>query len=164
MILEFRYPLPKIERGEVLEKRKRGRPKVDTHLTEGHYDNRRKELNYKYMFEGTGVLIDAAEEIPEKHILYEVDHEHFRFKACKTGILEQLGRLRIQDNADLEDCVIVANFAIDAIKAGVGVKEITVAIRKLRTALKKYSADEENEFLRMEFRRALYELRELGGG
>ena len=146
-----------------MEKRKRGRPKVDTHLTEGHYDNRRKELNYKYMFEGTGILIDAAEEIPEKHILYEVDHEHFRFKACKTGILEQLGRLRIQDNAALEDCIIVANFAIDAIKAGVGVKEITVAIRKLRTALKKYSADEENEFLRMEIRRALYELRELGG-
>ena len=147
-----------------MEKRKRGRPKVDTHLTEGHYDNRRKELNYKYMFEGTGVLMDAAEEIPEKHILYEVDHEHFRFKACKTGILEQIGRLRIQDNTALEDCVIVANYAIDAIKAGVGVKEITVAIRKLRTALKKYSADEENEFLRMEFRRALYELRELGGG
>ena len=146
-----------------MEKRKRGRPKVDTHLTEGHYDNRRKELNYKYMFEGTGVLMDAAEEIPEKHILYEVDHEHFRFKACKTGILEQIGRLRIQDNAALEDCVIVANYAIDAIKAGVGVKETTVAIRKLRTALKKYSADEENEFLRMEFRRALYELRELGG-
>ena len=146
-----------------MEKRKRGRPKVDTHLTEGHYDNRRKELNYKYMFEGTGVLMDAAEEITEKHILYEVDHEHFRFKACKTGILEQLGRLRIQDNAALEDCVIVANYAIDAIKAGVGVKEITVAIRKLRTALKKYRADEENEFLRMEFRRALYELRELGG-
>ena len=146
-----------------MEKRKRGRPKVDTHLTEGHYDNRRKELNYKYMFEGTGVLMDAAEEIPEKHILYEVDHEHFRFKACKTGILEQIGRLRIQDNAAIEDCVIVANYAIDAIKAGVGVKEITVAIRKLRTALKKYSADEENEFLRMEFRRALYELRELGG-
>ena len=147
-----------------MEKRKRGRPKVDTHLTEGHYDNRRKELNYKYMFEGTGVLMDAAEERPEKHILYEVDHEHFRFKACKTGILEQIGRLRIQDNAALEDCVIVANYAIDAIKAGVGVKEITVAIRKLRTALKKCSADEENEFLRMEFRRALYELRELGGG
>ena len=146
-----------------MEKRMRGRPKVDTHLTEGHYDNRRKELNYKYMFEGTGVLMDAAEEIPEKHILYEVDHEHFRFKACKTGILEQLGRLRIQDNAALEDCIIVANFAIAGLKAGVGVKEITIAIRKLRTALKKYCADEENEFLRMEFRRALYELRELGG-
>ena len=122
-----------------MEKRKRGRPKVDTHLTQGHYDNRRKELNYKYMFEGTGVLLDAADEIPERNILYEVDDANFRFKACKTGILEQLGRLRIQDNAALEDCVIVANFAIDAIKAGVGVKEITVAIRKLRTALKKYT-------------------------
>ena len=147
-----------------MEKRKRGRPKVDTHLTEGHYDSRRKELNYKYMFEGTGVLLDAADEIPERNILYEVNDANFRFKACKNGILEQLGRLRIQDNAALDDCVIVANFAIDAIKAGVGVKEITIAIRKLRTALKKYNADEENEFLRMEFRRALYELRELGGG
>ena len=146
-----------------MEKRKRGRPKVDTHLTEGYYDNRRKELNYKYMFEDVGVLMDAADEIPERTILYEMDKENRCFKACKTGILEQLGRLRIQDNAALEDCVIVANYAIDAIKAGVGVKEITVAIRKLRTALKKYSADEENEFLRMEFRRALYELRELGG-
>ena len=147
-----------------MEKRKRGRPKVDTHITEGNYNNRRQELNYKYMFEGRGVLLDAADEIPESNILYEVYDANFCFKACKTGILEQLGRLRIQDNAALEDCVIVANYAIDAIKAGVGVKEITVAIRKLRTALKKYSADEDNEFLRMEFRRALYELRELGGG
>lgn len=146
-----------------MEKRKRGRPKVDAHLTEEHYDSRRKELNYKYMFEGTGVLMDAANEIPERNILYEVDDANFRFKACKNGILEQLGRLRIQDNAALEDCIIVANFAIDAIKAGVGVKEITIAIRKLRTALKKYCADEENEFLRMEFHRALYELRELYG-
>ena len=69
-----------------MEKRKRGRPKVDTHLTEGCYDNRRKELNYKYMFEGTGVLMDAADEIPERTILYEMDKENRCFKACKTGI------------------------------------------------------------------------------
>ena len=77
-----------------MEKRKRGRPKVDTHLTEGYYDNRRQELNYKYMFEGTGVLMDAADEIPERTILYEMDKENRCFKACKTGILEQLGRMR----------------------------------------------------------------------
>lgn len=124
-----------------MEKRKRGRPKVDTHITDGHYDNRRKELNYKYMFEGTGVLLDAADEIPERTILYEIDKENRCFKACKTGILEQLGRMRIQDNVSLEDCIIIANYAIDAIKAGVGVKEITVAIRKVRTTLKKYKAD-----------------------
>ena len=145
-----------------MEKRKRGRPKVDTHLTEGYYDNRRKELNYKYMFEGTGVLMDAAEEIPERTILYEMDKENRCFKACKTGILEQLGRLRIQDNAALEDCVIVANYAIDAIKAGVGVKEITVAIRKVRTALKKYKTDVENEDLEMDFYKTVYLLKKLG--
>ena len=145
-----------------MEKRKRGRPKVDTHITDGHYDNRRKELNYKYMFEGTGVLLDAADEIPERTILYEIDKENRCFKACKTGILEQLGRMRIQDNVSLEDCIIIANYAIDAIKAGVGVKEITVAIRKVRTALKKYKTDVENEDLEMNFYKAVYLLKKLG--
>ena len=145
-----------------MEKRKRGRPKVDTHLTEGHYDNRRKELNYKYMFEGTGVLMDAADEIPERTILYEMDKENRCFKACKTGILEQLGRMRVQDNVSLDDCIIIANYAIDAIKAGVGVKEITVAIRKVRTALKKYKTDVENEDLEMDFYKTVYLLKKLG--
>ena len=142
-----------------MEKRKRGRPKVDTHITDGHYDNRRKELNYKYMFEGTGVLMDAADEIPERTILYEIDKENRCFKACKTGILVQLGRMRIQDNVSLEDCIIIANYAIDAIKKGVGVKEITVAIRKVRTALKKYKTDVENEDLEMNFYKAVYLLK-----
>lgn len=148
--------------GDRVEKRKRGRPKVDTHITDGHYDNRRKELNYKYMFEGTGVLLDAADEIPERTILYEIDKENRCFKACKTGILEQLGRMRIQDNVSIEDCIIIANYAIDAIKAGVGVKEITVAIRKVRTTLKKYKTDVENEDLEMDFYKAVYLLKKLG--
>ena len=145
-----------------MEKRKRGRPKVDTHITDGQFNNRRQELNYKYMFEGTGVLMDAADEIPERTILYEIDKENRCFKACKTGILEQLGRMRIQDNISLEDCIIIANYAIDAIKAGVGVKEITVAIRKVRTALKKYKTDVENEDLEMNFYKAVYLLKKLG--
>ena len=145
-----------------MEKRKQGRPKVDTHLTEGHYDNRRKELNYKYMFEGTGVLMDAADEIPERTILYEIDDSNLRFKACKNGILEQLGRMRVQDNVSLDDCIIIANYAIDAIKAGAGVKEITVAIRKVRTALKKYKTDVENEDLEMDFYKTVYLLKKLG--
>ena len=146
-----------------MEKRKRGRPKVDTHLTEGYYNNRRQELNYKYMFEGTGVLMDAADEIPERTILYEMDKENRCFKACKTGILEQLGRMRIQDDISLEDCIIVANYAIDAIKAGVGVKEITIAIRRVRTTMKKHHADVENEDLEMDFYKAVYMLKKLGG-
>ena len=136
---------------------------MDTHITEGHYDNRRQELNYKYMFEGRGVLLDAADEIPESNLLYEVDDAKFCFKACKTGILEQLGRLRIQDNAALEDCVIVANFAIAALKAGVWVKEITIAIRRVRTTMKKHHADVENEDLEMDFYKAVYMLKKLGG-
>ena len=145
-----------------MEKRKQGRPKVDTHITDGQFNNRRQELNYKYMFEGTGVLMDAADEIPERTILYEIDKENRCFKACKTGILEQLGRMRIQDNISLEDCIIIANYAIDAIKAGVGVKEITVAIRKVRTTLKKYKTDVENEDLEMDFYKTVYLLKKLG--
>ena len=145
-----------------MEKRKRGRPKVDTHITDGQFNNRRQELNYKYMFEGTGVLMDAADEIPERTILYEIDDTNLRFKACKNGILEQLGRMRVQDNVSLDDCIIIANYAIDAIKAGVGVKEITVAIRKVRTALKKYKTDVENEDMEMDFYKAVYLLKKLG--
>lgn len=145
-----------------MEKRKQGRPKVDTHITDGQFNNRRQELNYKYLFEGRGVLLDAVDKIPERHILYEVDNEKFRFKACKNGILEQLGRMRAQDHLSLEDCVIVANYAINAVKAGVGVKEITVAIRKVRTAQKKYSVDVENEIMEMIFYKAVYELKKLG--
>lgn len=145
-----------------MEKRKQGRPKVDTHITDGQFNNRRQELNYKYMFEGTGVLMDAADEIPERTILYEIDDSNLRFKACKNGILEQLGRMRVQDNVPLDDCIIIANYAIDAIKAGVGVKEITMAIRKVRTALKKYKTDLENEDLEVEFYKTVYLLRKLG--
>ena len=145
-----------------MEKRKQGRPKVDTHITDGQFNNRRQELNYKYMFEGTGVLMDAADEIPERTILYEIDDSNLRFKACKNGILEQLGRMRVQDNISLDDCIIIANYAIDAIKAGVGVKEITVAIRKVRSALKKYKTDVENEDLEMDFYKAVYLLKKLG--
>ena len=145
-----------------MEKRKQGRPKVDTHITDGQFNNRRQELNYKYMFEGTGVLMDAADEIPERTILYEIDDSNLRFKACKNGILEQLGRMRVQDNVSLDDCIIIANYAIDAIKAGVGVKEITVAIRKVRSALKKYKTDVENEDLEMDFYKAVYLLKKLG--
>ena len=145
-----------------MEKRKQGRPKVDTHITDGQFNNRRQELNYKYMFEGTGVLMDAGDEIPERTILYEIDDCNLRFKACKNGILEQLGRMRIQDNVSLDDCIIIANYAIDAIKAGVGVKEITVAIRKVRSALKKYKTDVENEDLEMDFYKTVYLLKKLG--
>ena len=135
---------------------------MDTHITDGQFNNRRQELNYKYMFEGTGVLMDAADEIPERTILYEIDDTNLRFKACKNGILEQLGRMRVQDNVSLDDCIIIANYAIDAIKAGVGVKEITVAIRKVRTALKKYKTDVENEDMEMDFYKAVYLLKKLG--
>ena len=147
---------------ECMEKRKRGRPKIDAHLTEGQYDNRRKELNHMYLFEGTGLLHEAGDDIPDSTMLYEVDDEGKRLKTCKDGILEQLGRMYVQDGASLEDCTAVANFSIDALKAGSGVKEITVAIRKIRTTLKAYRAEEENPHLRLAFFEAIWALRDMG--
>lgn len=147
---------------ESTETRKRGRPKVDTHLTEGHFDNRRLELNRKYMYEGTGVLDEAGDDIPDSTMLYEVDDEGKRLKTCKDGILEQLGRMYVQDGASLEDCTAVANFSIDALKAGSGVKEITVAIRKIRTTLKAYRADEENPYLEAAFFEVIWALQDMG--
>ena len=147
---------------ESTETRKRGRPKVDTHLTEGHFDNRRLELNRKYMYEGTGILHEAGDDIPDGTMLYEVDDEGKRFKTCKDGILEQLGRMYVQDGASLEDCTAVANFSIDALKAGSGVKEITVAIRKIRTTLKAYRADEENPYLEAAFFEVIWALQDMG--
>ena len=107
--------------------------------------------------------MDAADEILERTILYEMDKETRCFKACQTGILEQLGRMRIQDDISLEDCIIVANYAIDALKAGVEVKEITIDIRNVRTTMKKHHADVENEDLEMDFYKAVYMLKKLGG-
>ena len=147
---------------ECMEKRKRGRPKIDAHLTEGQYDNRRKELNHMYLFEGTGLLHEAGDDIPDSTMLYEVDDEGKRLKTCKDGILEQLGRMYVQDGASLEDCTAVANFSIDALKAGSGVKEITVAIRKIRTTLKAYRADEENPHLKAAFFEAIWALQDMG--
>ena len=76
--------------------------------------------------------------------------------------LEQLGRMDVQDGASLEDCTAVANFSIDALKAGSGVKEITVAIRKIRTTLKAYRADEENPDLEAAFFEVIWALQDMG--
>ena len=56
----------------------------------------------------------------------------------------------------------MANFSIDALKAGSGVKEITVAIRKIRTTLKAYRADEENPHLKAAFFEAIWALQDMG--
>ena len=44
------------------EKRGRGRPKIDTHITEYGAPSRRQAINAMYMFEGVYLLSVAATE------------------------------------------------------------------------------------------------------
>ncbi len=78
-------------------KRRRGRPKIDTGFLAGNYDSRRAAVNKKYMFDGTMLLDYAGDEISDSKLLYNIDGP-INEVVHKDGILEQLGRLYVQDN------------------------------------------------------------------
>ena len=69
----------------------------------------------------------------------------------------------IQDKFSQDDCITIASFAIQALKAGHTSREIEKAIRKVRLTNKKASADPENESLNHVAANALNELRKMGG-
>ena len=144
------------------DKRGRGRPKIDTHITEAYATSRRQAVNAVYMHEGVELISVAATEIPDTCILWRSD-AYTRTAGGKQGILEQLGRMLIQDKFSPDDCITIANFAIQALKAGHTSREIEKAIRKVRLTNKKASADSENEALNHAAVNALDELRAMGG-
>ena len=143
------------------EKRGRGRPKIDTHITETYASSRRQAVNAVYMYEGVELISVAATEIPGTCLLWRSDTST-RTAGGKQGILEQLGRMFIQDKFSQDDCITIANFAIQALKAGYTSREIEKAIRKVRLTNKKASADPENEVLNHAAVNALAELRSMG--
>lgn len=144
------------------EKRGRGRPKIDTHLTEIGAPSRRQAINAMYMFEGVHLLSVAATDIPDSHLLWESDDATMTAKS-KNGILEQLGRMMVQDNYKQEDCVYITNLAIAALKNGKTSREIEKAIRTVRMTNKKVIADPDNERLRRLAIEAANELDKMGG-
>ena len=115
-----------------------------------------------YMYEGVELISVAATEIPDTCLLWRSDAST-RTASGKQGILEQLGRMLIQDKFSPDDCITIANFAIQALKAGHTSREIEKAIRKVRLTNKKASADPENEALNHAAVNALDELRAMGG-
>ena len=141
------------------DKRGRGRPKIDTHITEAYASSRRQAVNAVYMYEGVE-LISVA--IPDSDLLWCSDAST-QTAGGKQGILEQLGRMLIQDKFSQDDCITIASFAIQALKAGHTSREIEKAIRKVRLTNKKASADSENEALNHAAVNALDELRAMGG-
>ena len=44
------------------DKRGRGRPKIDTHITEAYASSRRQAVNAAYMYEGVNLISVAATE------------------------------------------------------------------------------------------------------
>jgi len=144
------------------EKRGRGRPKIDTHITEVGAPSRRQAINAMYMFEGVHLLSVAATDIPDSHLLYLSDDATMTVKS-KNGILEQLGRMVVQDHFSEEDCIYIANLAIAALKNGKTSREIEKAIRAIRLPLKEYYNDTDDETLKYRVGTAIMELQKLGG-
>lgn len=93
------------------EKRKRGRPSIDIGATSFLGGTRRTKVNAKYMFEAVSLISEAASEIPDNHLLWYSDDKTQR-AAGKHGILEQIGRMWLQDHMTYASCVLVANYAI----------------------------------------------------
>ena len=101
--------MEKIKTGKV--RRGRGRPKLDAHITEEYAPSRRQALNKMYMYEGVHLLSVAATEIPNSEVLWQADRTAVTLKS-RDGILEQLGRMAVQDKLGRTDCVYLANLAI----------------------------------------------------
>ena len=144
------------------EKRGRGRPKIDAHITEVGAPSRRQAINAMYMYEGVHLLSVAATDIPDSHLLYQSDDATMTVKS-KNGILEQLGRMVVQDHFSEEDCVYIANLAIAALKNGKTSREVEKAIRAIRLPMKKYYKDTEDLSLKYRVGTAIVELQKLGG-
>ena len=144
------------------QKRGRGRPKIDTHITEVGAPSRRQAINAMYMFEGVHLLSVAATDIPDSDLLWYSDDATQTAKS-KNGILEQLGRMLVQDHYKEEDCVYIANLAIAALKNGKTSREIEKAIRNVRMTNKQFAADPDSKWLRKQAVEAANELHRMGG-
>ena len=125
--------MEKVKTEEV--KRKRGRPKLDARITEEYAPSRRQALNKMYMYEGVHLLSVAATEIPNSEVLWREDRTAATLKS-RDGILEQLGRMAVQDKLGYTDCVYLANLAIAAVQNGYTTREVEVALREIRMAAK----------------------------
>ena len=114
------------------KKRGRGRPRLD--VPNGRF-SRRHAVNSMYVDKAAQLISDAAAEIPDKSLLWYSDETTWTIKS-KDGILEQIGRMLVQDHHEPSHCVYITNLAIAALKNGCTCREIEKAIRKIRMTLK----------------------------
>ena len=142
--------------------RKRGRPKLDAHITEEYAPSRRQALNKMYMYEGVHLLLVAATEIQNSEVLWREDRIAVTLKS-RDGILEQLGRMAVQDKLGRTDCVYLANLSIAAVRTGYTTREVEVALRKIRMAAKSSMKNPDDEALYCALSNTVDILRRMGG-
>ena len=143
-------------------KRGRGRPKLDAHITEEYVPSRRQALNKMYMYEGVHLLSVAATEIEHSEVLWQEDRMAVTLKS-RDGILEQLGRMAVQDKLAYADCIYLANLAIAAVQNGYTTREVEIALRKIRMAAKSSMKNPDNEALYCALGNTVDILRRMGG-
>lgn len=152
--------MEKIKTGEV--RRGRGRPKLDAHITEEYAPSRRQALNKMYMYEGVHLLSATATEIQNGEVLWREDRTAVTVKS-RDGILEQLGRMMVQDKLAYTDCAYLANLAIAAIQFGNTTREVETVLRKIRMAAKSSMKNPDNEALYCALGNTVDILRSMGG-
>lgn len=80
-----------------------------------------------YQYAIKGILSEAASEFPEIKAVYHHDTIH-RQEHEKPEILEQIGRMYMQDGFCRDDCVEIARIAGKALMDGYKVKQIKAYI------------------------------------
>ena len=143
-------------------KRGRGRPRLDAHITEEYAPSRRQALNKMYMYEGVHLLSVAATEIQNSEVLWQEDRTAVTVKS-RDGILEQLGRMMVQDKLAYTDCAYLANLAIAAIQNGYTTREVEVTLRQVRMAAKSSMKNPDSEALYCALGNTVDILRRMGG-
>lgn len=142
--------------------RRRGRPKLDARITGEYAPSRRQALNKMYMYEGVHLLSAAATEIQNREVLWQEDRTAVTVKS-RDGILEQLGRMAMQNKLAYTDCVYLANLAIAAVQNGYTTREVEVVLRKIRMAAKSSIKNPDSEALYCALGNAVDILRSMGG-
>nr|WP_304058061.1 hypothetical protein [Enterocloster clostridioformis] len=143
-------------------KRGRGRPKLDARITEEYAPSRRQALNKMYLYEGVHLLSAAATEIQNSEVLWHEDRSAVTVKS-RDGILEQLGRMAMQNRLVYTDCVYLANLAIAAVQNGYTTREVETALRQVRMAAKSSMRNPDNGALYCALGSTVDKLRRMGG-
>ena len=140
------------------KKRGRGRPRLD--VPNGRC-SRRQAVNSMYVNKAAQLISEAAADIPDGKLLWYSDKATWTIKS-KDGILEQIGRMLVQDHHEPSHCVYITNLAIAALKNGCTCREIEKAIRKIRMALKESTQIPSNTVLISVAGEAVTALRQMG--